>query len=221
MQIRIRGNWVHLLESTYHRLNPDTGAGGRSTLKLKHKFPANSLEIPLEVMKSLTDEEIERVMLVAIRPAREHERQRVENEKANRIAEAMHRIDPNWRIDAAIQPLEEAVSNVAEKGPDLDMSKLSEIFRHCIELCVTVSSTSEDPTKITAGLLTILSGAMARIATQIGGEVFPTAGDGNVKETEMYKAWMDTGSARQSLQIAMQKKQYVQTRSGDGAKVKK
>ncbi|MYM30634.1 hypothetical protein GTP58_20075 [Duganella sp. CY15W] len=212
MQVRIRGRQVHLMVSHYHRYDPNTQTGGRNTVETKHKFPASALEIPANIAEQLTDEETEKVMQVAIRPARERERQRLERVQAEQVVAAMHGIDPNWRIKGATEFLTDVRSVYDEKGPELDMPALANIVVQCAEIAVRASSISRMPAETSALFLMSLATSISRIATQVGSDAFPAADKGNVKESPMYKVWMEVGEARAALQTSLQKKAFVQKR---------
>lgn len=203
---------MHLLVSQYHRYDPSTKTGGRNTVETKHKFSASALEIPADIAEQLTDEESEKVMRVAIRPARERERQRLEREEAEQSAAAMHGIDPNWRIKGATEFLRDAQSVFDENGPELDMAVLANVVVQCAEIAVRASSISREPTEPSTLFLMSLATSISSMATLVGSDAFPAAGDGNVKESPIYKAWMAIGEARIALQTPLQKKGYVQTR---------
>ncbi|MYM71624.1 hypothetical protein GTP56_05360 [Duganella sp. FT134W] len=212
MQVRIRGKQVYLMVSRYHRYDPITKTGGRNTLETKHKFPANALEIPADIAGQLTDDEIEKVMRVAILPARELERQRLERKQVEQAAAALHDIDPNWRIKGVSEFLCDLQSVYDEQGPELDMAKLAGVVVQCTEIAVRASSISSEVAELSALYLMSLATSISKIAKLVGSDSFPAADKGNVKESPVYKVWMEVGEAKAALQIPLQKKGYVQKR---------
>lgn len=221
MQVRVRGNWVHLLVSKYQRLDKETGKGKTSEVQRVAQFPADATEIPDDFPVILSDEDIEKIMRKAILPARERERQRIESEAAAREAAAAHAIDPNWRMDAAWEPLSEALGVIDARGPALRPEQFLRVVERCTEIGLRASEIDSDPRTLVAQLLSALASSLSTIAQRIDSTTFPTPANGNVKESSMYRAWVDVGNAKQSLQTALQKKEYVQTRGGENTKIKK
>jgi hypothetical protein len=214
MQVRKRGNWIHLLKSSYHRYDEISKVGGRTTLSLAHKFPASATEVPEELKGILTEEELERVMNVAIIPAREEQARRTALEVQAREAVARHGIDPNWRLERAIEVMVEAAESFETMSPELDFDRITKIINLCVDMAIRTGAFHGDSVRPVSQLLGAMATATSKISQHISDTNFPRAMEGNAKEHPMYKAWHYTGNARKELQAAMQKKRYVQKRSG-------
>lgn len=214
MQVRKRGNWIHLLKSSYHRYDEISKVGGRTTLSLAHKFPASATEVPEELKGSLTEEELERVMNVAIIPAREEQARRSALEAQEHEAVARHATDPNWRLKRAIDVMAEAVDSIQTTSPELDFDLVEKVINYCVDIAIREGALHDDSVRPISRLLGALTAATSTIARHIADTQFPSAADGNAKESLMYKAWQDTGEALKELRVAMQKKRYVQKRGG-------
>ena len=214
MQVRKRGNWIHLLKSSYHRYDEISKVGGRTTLSLAHKFPASATEVPEEVKGSLTEEELERVMNVAIIPAREEQARRTALEVQASEAVARHAIDPNWRLERAIEVMLEAANSLQTMSPELDFDRVAKIMHLCVDMAIRAGAFHGDSVRPVSQLLGTMATATSKIAQHVSDTKFPSVAKGNAKENLMYKGWQVTGKARDELQVAMQKKRYVQKRSG-------
>ncbi|MYM23214.1 hypothetical protein GTP46_11210 [Duganella sp. FT135W] len=212
---------MYLVVSKYEPLDKLTGKGGRNIPKTVAKFSAELTEMPSDLPVTLNDDDVGKIMRKAIIPARERAVQRIEMEAATREAEAMHAVDPNWRLQAAIESLDDVLKVVDVEGPSLDFGRLANLFTLCTQIGLVEALPTPGVSERTAQLMMLLAESIAEVAQKIEAEGFPLAGDGNIKESSMYKAWMEIGAARQALQTAMQKKRYVQTRSGESTKVVK
>ena len=213
MQVRRRGNWIHLLKTSYHRYDELSKIGGRSTLSLVHKFPASATEVPQNIKDVLTAEELERVMNVAIIPAREEQKRRIALEAQAREASARHEIDPNWRLARAIEVMGDVSDSIQPLSPELDFDRLAEIINGCVNAGIRAASLCGESVNSVSKLLGVLAKATSEIAQHVSGTAFPGTERGSAKEGPMHVAWTQTKSAHGALLVALQKKRYAQKRN--------
>lgn len=164
-----------------------------------------------QIEQTTVADEIEKVMRVAILPARELERQRLEREQVEQAAAALHDIDPNWRIKGVSEFLRDVQSFYDEQGPELDMAKLAGVVVQCTEIAFRASSISSEVAELSALYLMSLATSIYKIAKLVGSDSFPAADKGNVKESAVYKVLMEGGRLRRPCKFHC-KKRFVQKR---------